>query len=215
MHAHFHPFHISQVSLLTATLVYHFCNISRSGFAAEAAELLQTHNGQGHVDVSRLAAREQVRDRKQMNESCRKMVDKHNKHDRNFQSQFPTITNVQHSRRGYECEDFRRLMHRFHKCFCLCLQCVRNMRGILLFLLSVKLVGVLGFHRTVAASAALLTATLSNLCWPTVSSLCSNTTRSVKKPTFLHKHGCFCQSRRKKSKWDDGVRFYFVNVFFE
>lgn len=120
---HFHPIYISQVSFLTATLVYHFYNISRSGFAAEAAELLQTHNGQGHVDVSRLAAREQVRDRKEMNESCRKMVDKHNKHDRNFQSQFPTITNVQHSRRGYECEDFRRLMHRFLKMF-LCLSAV-------------------------------------------------------------------------------------------
>lgn len=57
-------FHILQVSLLTSTLVY-FCHyISRAAFAAEAAELLRTHNGQGHVDVSPLAAREQVRDRK-------------------------------------------------------------------------------------------------------------------------------------------------------
>lgn len=47
-----------------ATLVYYFYNISHSGFAAEAAELLQTHNGQGHVDVSLLAASEQVRDGK-------------------------------------------------------------------------------------------------------------------------------------------------------
>lgn len=65
----FATFHILQVSLLTATLVYYFYYISRAAFAAEAAELLRTHNGQGHVDVSLLAASEQVRDRKKMNES--------------------------------------------------------------------------------------------------------------------------------------------------
>lgn len=78
MHAHFHPFHILQVCLLTATLVYHFYSISRSGFATEVVEQLQTHNGRGHVDVSPLAAREQVRDGTEMNESCRKMVEKRN-----------------------------------------------------------------------------------------------------------------------------------------
>lgn len=72
MHTHFHFFHILQSGLLTATLVYHFYNISRSGFATEAAELLQTHNGQGHVDVSPLAAREQVRGGKEMNEKLQK-----------------------------------------------------------------------------------------------------------------------------------------------
>lgn len=65
----FATFHILQVSLLTATLVYYFCYISRAAFAAEAAELLRTRNGHGRVDVSLLAAREQVRDRKKMNES--------------------------------------------------------------------------------------------------------------------------------------------------
>lgn len=105
-HAHSHPFHILQVSLLTATLVYYFYNITHSGFAAEAAELLQAHNGQGRVDVSLLAAREQVRDGKEMNERAaeRWLTNTISMSEiSSYSSHFPTITNVKHGWVGCEC----------------------------------------------------------------------------------------------------------------
>lgn len=114
-------------------------------------------------------------------------------HDRVFQSQFITIASLKNTTRGFKCEvnggikclegdsvSSEDCLHRFQRLFFPCPQCIRTLRGVLLFLLSVKLVSTLGFHRTVANSAALLTATISNLFWPTVSALCSKTTRPEK-----------------------------------
>lgn len=116
------------------------------------------------------------------------------------QSQLSSITNVTQSRIGCECKEFRRLMHWFYWFFFSCLQCIRNVQGVLLFLLSVKFLSILGFHRTVANLIALLAATLSNLFWSTVSALCSNTALILWRNTLpqILKRTRFCQSRRKK-----------------
>ncbi len=53
-----------QVTLLTATLVYYIYYIYHSIIILEVVELLQRHNHRGHVDVSRLATWEQVRERR-------------------------------------------------------------------------------------------------------------------------------------------------------
>lgn len=56
-------FYVLQVSLLTVTLVHYIYYIHHSAMVSEVVEqLLQKHNQQGHVDVSLLAAWEQVRD---------------------------------------------------------------------------------------------------------------------------------------------------------
>lgn len=58
-------FYVLQVSLLTVTLVHYIYYIYHSAMVLEVVEqLLQKHNQQGHVDVSLLAAWEQVRERK-------------------------------------------------------------------------------------------------------------------------------------------------------
>lgn len=50
----------------------------------------------------------------------------------------------------------------------LCLQYIRALRGVMLFLLTMRCVTVLGVNRTLATSATLFTRSLSNLVWPTV-----------------------------------------------
>uniref|UniRef100_A0A3Q3VWE9 Polycystic kidney disease protein 1-like 1 n=1 Tax=Mola mola TaxID=94237 RepID=A0A3Q3VWE9_MOLML len=53
----------------------------------------------------------------------------------------------------------------------LCLQCIRSLRGVTLFLLVMKCVTVLRVNRTLATCATLLACSLSNLFWPTISGL--------------------------------------------
>ncbi|XP_073344382.1 polycystin-1-like protein 1 [Pagrus major] len=50
-------------------------------------------------------------------------------------------------------------------------QCIRSLRGVTLFLLTLKCVTVLRVNRTLATSATLLTRSLSSLFWPMVSGL--------------------------------------------
>ncbi|XP_028425777.1 polycystic kidney disease 1 like 1 [Perca flavescens] len=50
-------------------------------------------------------------------------------------------------------------------------QCIRTLRGVTLFLLTIKCVTVLRVNRTLATSAALITRSLASLFWPTVSGL--------------------------------------------
>lgn len=63
---------VLQVSLLTVTLVYYVYYIYHSIVILEVVELLQRCNHRGHVDVSLLAAWEQVRETKEINEGREK-----------------------------------------------------------------------------------------------------------------------------------------------
>lgn len=98
--------------------------------------------------------------------------------------------------------------------FCLCPQRIRTLRGLLLFLLSVKLASALGFHRTVANSAALLAATLSSLFWPTVGALAPRPEKGTKLPKVENAPTFANHRMRNNSSVVIMWRFHLVNIIF-
>lgn len=168
---YFHCFLLLQVTLLTVILVYYVYYIYHSVVIMDVVEVLQRRSR--HVDVSILATWEQVRKTVRWmsvmnllqclllkNETAPPLI--------NVSMNITLLTCYIHvhiaGRHDFEIDNNVFVS-----------QDIRTLRGVTLFLLTMRCVIVLRVNRTVASSAALLTHTLSSLLWPTVNTNSSNT----------------------------------------